>query len=321
LTAFTYIAYPEMAKYMRISLFTRAYSGGSGPDDKDTTAIYTKQCFVGPFVPFFSTELPKGDEDFIFLLECNLPGAAKDTEYFLNLFEQEIGIPNADNATTPSPYNVSGIGFDEQFIFRAPLASLKSFDPLILRERIYVKPEETDRVNLTMRISCSFPDVFYVAKLILQNPPPISESEEAEQQTGEEIDPVAFGGRNNWLSSLTQICMQEGKDAVTFPHLELFASCVYILVVELDASRCAKRDALPVNPEPTEEEPAEPEFLWEIEIFADGKVVMGNETMNMTSRHWWRKVGPKRQRPQSKSDKKVQKDPGRNGRKRARMAK
>ncbi len=42
LTAFTYIANPDMAKHMRISLFTRAYNG---PSKEESSAVFIKECF------------------------------------------------------------------------------------------------------------------------------------------------------------------------------------------------------------------------------------------------------------------------------------
>ena len=94
LTAFTYITNPEIAQYMRVSLYTRCYANGSSKSNKEeANAVYSKQCFSGAFLPFFSVDLPKGETDFIFLLECNLPEATRDCEYFINMFEQEVGPP------------------------------------------------------------------------------------------------------------------------------------------------------------------------------------------------------------------------------------
>ena len=57
----------------------------------------------------------------------------------------------------------------------------------------------------------------------------------------------------------------------------------------MDTSRCTKRDRLPTNPE--DDESGEAEYFWEVDIFADGKVVMGNETMendleNLVAQSW-----------------------------------
>ncbi|CAD7975780.1 unnamed protein product, partial [Amoebophrya sp. A120] len=79
------------------------------------------------------------------------------------------------------------------------------------------------------------------------------------------VDPEEFGGRKNWLSSLETMCTMEGKDAVSFPHLELQGNATYILQIELDSSRCVERTEVPVNnaeivaSEANGEEPAEEE--------------------------------------------------------------
>jgi len=259
LSGFTYLGNPDLAKYLRISLYTRVV--------KENAGVYSQKVFSIPFLPCFSMQLPSNEKDFVCILECNFThGAVKDFDYFLNLFEQEIGAqPCINSKSNFSPYEVLGIGFHEQFGFTAPVTTLKSADNLILRERIYVKPEEgADRVNATIRITCSNNSnsaggkgggVFFTGRLILQKPPPTTEEEV--------IGPGSYGNRHTWLESLEVVCTEEGKDSLLFAHLELFPNAVYILEVESESMQSLQDSS----------------ESWRMDFFGDGKMEVGNETM------------------------------------------
>jgi len=184
---------------------------------------------------------------------------------------QEIGANPSLNkgGENFSPYEVLGIGFHEQFGFKAPIITLKSENNLILRERIYVKPEEgNDRVNATIRITCTYPGAYFVGRLVLQKPPPAGQKEGGEEAANSDpttVGPAAYGDRRTWLNSLELVCTEEGKNSLLFAHLELFSNSVYIL--EVESAECLENENNLENLE------------WRLEFFGDGKIQIGNETM------------------------------------------
>lgn len=183
-------------------------------------------------------------------------------------------------------------------------------------------------VSATFRVTANFSDVFFVAKLIVQHPPKESFrpalkdrwQNAAEDDQGEaapplpelssnvNVDPEEYGGRTNWLQSLETVCVETGKDACVFPHVELAPNMTYILQVELDSSRCESRETVPVNvPLPegvvggeaedgSTSEKTATEYRWRLEVFADGELDVGNDTMEadletIVMRNWAKKAG------------------------------
>lgn len=140
--------------------------------------------------------------------------------HFPEMHLPEIAIP-AEAGTVELPqYELFPLSFAQKLYFEAPVRPLKGNQKLILRERITVTgaSEDVEYVALSLRVTCSFDDVFLRGRLVLQNRPSdevrlarLPEGQEpGEPSPPTNIDPAEYNGRRNWLASLEEVCAEEG---------------------------------------------------------------------------------------------------------------